>query len=362
MLLQFFSHSHKMLMSMLPEIAGGSRAFTGAEKTKLALGNSIVFGLGVWPFVSNMVDDIIAAVDPEMPPEKAQMIKTGMVDYLVSQALSVATGQDVDVRPQKSLAPMGNIEQTLTTFYDVVTMSPEYRPYISAPIATMGVVLDTMDIMTTAWKMDDEVFTNKDIYLRTLHTMAEIAPTISHITQATMAMKTGKLNSKFGNEVGEVNTVEALWKLTGFQTGVEVDYYSARDKFFELKSGSGGGKSYGKGREGEIRGEVNDLFTKYNRIMKTSPLTTHEKAAMFSRSLLLMYDKPSEIGIAMREINGLARKMRDRGEDNFWTDVIRYAYTSPESEELRKFTQYLNAPENLKYTLDAMEKVEKGGQ
>jgi len=359
MLLQFFSHSHKMLMSMWPQFAGGSRAFTKAEKIKLATGNTLIFGATVWPIVSDYVDDMIAQVDPEMSPEKAQLIKTGMSDYLVSQALSIAAGEKVDVRPQKSLAPMGNIDATLHTFVDVLTQSPEYRPYVSAPIATIGVGMDTWDVLTTAWAMDDEIFTNQDIFLRTLHTMAEISPAMGHITQTTVAIQTGKLNSKFGNEVGSVNTAEALWKLTGFQTGLEADIYSARDKLFSLKSVSGG-KTSGKGREAEIESEVTDLFRGMNRIMKTSDMSDSDKAMLFTRQLMLMYNTPKEKKVAYRTISKLSRSMMQKGEENFWSGVIREIYKSPAAEEYRTFTQYLNAPEGVEATLDAL-KESRGG-
>ena len=136
---QFWSFQLKMLHLMLPEMAGGSRALTGAEKMRLTLGQFLLFGRRGGAHM----DAIYRYVDMKMAEQEADKPDSGLVeawrspevqaamqglvfDYTLNQMAKAINGPDTpDFALSEAFAPGGGTEFVLDAVTDLGSMNIE---------------------------------------------------------------------------------------------------------------------------------------------------------------------------------------------------------------------------------------------
>jgi len=217
--LQFVAVPHKALLSVLPTSMGGSKAFTGADKVKIAAANLIWFGgagFGLNSFI-NMIQDEIGV---DLPPEVDMVVRGGTIDIAMNTLLNVMSDEKNDgskIKFSESFAPLSGglffhdvMSKLLHEDWRAAIMGPSYNivgfenSRISRAMDDISAISGTPDLSTPE-KLG-----------KSFLAVASIASGVSDYMKYRYAMHTGKLISARGDNIIEATRAEALSQLFGF--------------------------------------------------------------------------------------------------------------------------------------------------
>lgn len=227
---QFFSFRHKALLQAVT-----NKSLTKTERAKV-LGYSIMMFGPEATIIAAIYNE--ATKDFEMDTATREAIADGLLDYVLNQSLTMATGEQQsidfgDLAPTEAYGMGQLLDAMLTTNpREFVENSPAgsllfgANPRINDMVSTLGKYFNVFDDYD-----DPELNTRLSDVLRS---SLNLFSGYSAAFKANYALKTGQKMSSTGNITDEeVTAVEALMAVTGFQTKTETGYREATQLRFE---------------------------------------------------------------------------------------------------------------------------------
>ena len=346
--LQFFSHGHKTMMSMLPQKIGGSRVFTGAEKAKIAAANFTMFGTAVVPFLNDFMDDTAASAGWEVEPESWKHIKHGMIDIAMNRVLSTLSGEEQDIRFSTTFNPTTGIQAVWDNSYKFVMNDADYKPSVFAAAGVGSNIFNTLGTISTVWQQPTKL--PEDKLVQSIQRLSELAPGWSAFVKGRIAKNTGWITSKTGSRVVQATSLEAAAKIMGWTIGAEEDYYDHMEKL---------NATLYKGSEKEIKMAAKDMLRDYMTIYKGSDRPVNETLIQLMSDSTIIFTEMRERRIFMDEVSRLTERALKTGEDNLISTAIKASVTGDKEELLEFLNNSPDVPDEVRKSIELMFEVRK---
>lgn len=227
--LQFMAVPHKAMLSMLPEMFGGSKAFSASDKVRIAAANLVWFG-GAGYGINSLIETIQDRVGTDLPPELDAVIRGGLIDMSFNVLINTMADDKNDgtaIKFADSFAPLSGglffndvLSKVLHEDWRKAVFGPSYsivgfeNSKISRVIEDIGAVTSAPDLSTP------------DKLKLSMLSVASLASGVSDYMKYRYALHTGKLVSSRGDDTVNVTRAEALATLFGFATEKEEDAYT----------------------------------------------------------------------------------------------------------------------------------------
>jgi hypothetical protein len=346
--LQFFSHSHKTLMSTLPRKVGGSRAFTPSEKVGIAAANLTFYGTASIPFFNTFLDDTAAAAEWEIDPEVWANIKHGLTDILINRLLTAVSGEEQDIRFSSTFSPTAGIENTIMNVYKAVMNEAEYKPNFFAAAGVSSSLYNTLGTINTVWKQPETL--PEDKFMQSLERIVEIAPGWSNYMKGLTAYNTGLIKSKAGSVVAQATALESVAKMMGWTVGAEEDYYDHMEKLNEIVY---------RGSEKDIKDHAKTTLKQYMTIYKDSGEPINNTIMKLMTDATIMFKDMRQRKIFMNEVSRLTERALKEGTDNIITLGMKGSVTGDREELIEILNSSKGLPEETKNAFELMLDVRK---
>lgn len=222
---QFASYQARLLELMLPQKFGGSRALTSKEKSRLAIGQILLYGsasippvLGAQTLYENAVEDVV-------PSEQAErFLRDGIWDAAIFPIISnVALGGPANTDFSARAGLFGNAS-LITDMWDP---DAGFWELVGGAVYSTGD--DFLDAFVKMGRLSN-IQNSQDIVPITLDVLSDIASvtsTWSRLERGKFAYDTGFYMSKGGRLIAEVNPQEAVLTAFGIPIKQVSDYYDA---------------------------------------------------------------------------------------------------------------------------------------
>lgn len=227
--LQFVAVPHKAMLSMLPEMMGGSKAFSKSDKVAIAAANLIWFG-GAGVGINKLVDAIQDEIDVQLDPQLNMAIRGGLVDISMNTLFNILADENNDgtaIKFSDSFAPMSGglffqdvMSKLLYEDWRAAVFGPSYN-IVGFENSRMRRAFDDISAITSL----PDTSTPEKLQLSML-AVASIASGVNDYMKYRYAMSTGKLVSARGDDIIGATRAEAMAKLFGFTTYKEEDIYT----------------------------------------------------------------------------------------------------------------------------------------
>jgi hypothetical protein len=232
--MQFIAVPHKAMLSILPEALGGTRAWSKAEKVKIASANMLLFGGYTYGLMS-LLEETKEYLGLDVDPETWDKYKGGMVDVAFNGFLQVIFDEKEvpEVQFSKAFTPFGDrVVPFGETIVSVLT-----EPTAQALLGPFGNILSLGDKATEGGELfkgrlvdsvralhtvlnapDIDILSNEGLAL--LEDTASIASGMSDFWKARMIFQYEKAFSQRGKEGRPVRapTATAVAQLFGFSS------------------------------------------------------------------------------------------------------------------------------------------------
>lgn len=223
--LQFIAVPHKALLSVLPEFAGGSKAFTASDKVRLAAANLTLFG--GYAFGLNQAFNLIQEeAGFDIPEDLLLALKGGMFDWGANKLIRSMDPEAPAVQLSKSHSPFsGGIvpfipdlaEAIMKGDLEKIILGPSYN-LIHIQKGRFATAMRDVTMMGNAPSLSTE-----EEILYSIGAIASVASGVDDYFKARYAIKMGKLISSKGSASFSATTSTALAKLFGYTTYQESD-------------------------------------------------------------------------------------------------------------------------------------------
>jgi hypothetical protein len=223
---QFMSIQQKALLAVLPKKWGGSKAFTSAEKRRIALAQVVMYGTTGWS-MHKLWEYIRDKNGIEVNEEVDRIVTGGLVDYATNKIVEGMLGEDTDIVLSKDVAPISGLHDTVTNLVtNLMTQSPE------------GIIAGAAGASGTAasrwYKAADSVanimvasgLDTPEKLERSLHAMNTIWGGYSNYMKFAAIRNLGYAVDSHGKPVMEATFAEGIARLFGLSTQSEIDYYN----------------------------------------------------------------------------------------------------------------------------------------
>lgn len=227
--MQFLAVPHKAMLSMLPEMFGGSKAFSKSDKVGIAAANLMWFG-GAGYGINSLIETIQDEIGTDLPPEVDSTIRGGLIDMSFNVLINTLADEKNDgtsIKFADSFAPLSGglffndiLSKALYEDWRKVVFGPSYS-IIGFENSKISRVIDDVGAITSS----SDISTPEKMKLSML-SVASLASGVSDYMKYRYALHTGKLVSSRGDDTVEVTRAEALATLFGFAIEKEEDAYS----------------------------------------------------------------------------------------------------------------------------------------
>jgi hypothetical protein len=329
--MQFFSHPHKTVMQVMPQMLGGSRVFTASEKAKIAGANFIFFGAAFAPFMNDILDTIADEAEWDIDPDTWKQIKNGVTDTAFNRLLTMATGEEQDVGFSATFNPTTGVQAAWDNAYGFIMKDADFKPDLFASAAVLSKFGKTAATISTVWEQPEDMPLEK--ISQSFDQILEIAPGWNQYVKAKIIINQGILKSQGGRHIGKATDTEAIFKLFGWTLGEEQDYYDALERLNKI--------TY-EGNEKDLRDNAKQMLHDYFDIYKTEGQEPTETLMMLMSHIPLIHKDLRQRSIVMDEIARQTERALKDGGDNLVTLAIK-ASVNADREELINFIR--NAPE-----------------
>lgn len=136
---QFMSYQLRMLENILPEVLGGSKAFTSTQKVRMVAGQMLLYGAAGVPFGRYLADKTIEATGAEFDESMSdqtlhRLIAGGLTDSMIY----LATTGEVDVAFSKRAAVGTGIESFIGDIFGLSVYEKSMAELIFGASASVG--------------------------------------------------------------------------------------------------------------------------------------------------------------------------------------------------------------------------------
>ena len=351
--MQFMSHSHKMLQMIVPQKIGGARFLTPAQKTRLAVGNTALAGAGLWPFVNALLDHVQAEnPELEMGPDLNRVVQRGLIDHTLNKMIGVTFGEDVDIQFASAYTPTGGIEMFASNIYQSITNDPMRQWDFVAGIGAVSSIAKTIEDINTFWRTEDELYDTPEKIAKTMIAAAELSSGVSNARKAYFIHSMGKVVSKNGTVQDEANFTEMVVKVMGLPLGSEGTYRDLIDVSQTQRE-----------RYQSIQTDVRQMHRSLNRMFLGSDLTVEEQEIAYNSMLARWYPDMNDRVHAYKESVKLRQKDILDGVDSIALRTMTKAMSSGDLNEMREVARkHPRHTPAIGVFLDALTKPNTGEQ
>ena len=221
---QFLSFQHKAIGQFMPQMLGGSRRYTAAEKSRMAfmqLGLWGVEGFGlkeVWEWYRDKEG-------LELSPAEQALIEDGMMETTFNAILNSYSDEDSHVDFGSTLAPAGGAYSSFYgIMYNLLNVNiPEFLTGASSSAYTK--FADAAGMVKHIYQRPD--MNTSDQIIAGIKSVSSIAGQYSKYTQMKLAMNIGHIVDSNGDPVVAATYNEILMKgVFGIGPEAESDYYA----------------------------------------------------------------------------------------------------------------------------------------
>lgn len=304
--MQFLAVPHKAMLSMLPEMFGGSKAFSKSDKVGIAAANLIWFG-GAGYGINSLIEMIQDEIGTDLPPEIDAVLRGGLIDMSFNLLINTMADEKNDgtaIKFADSFAPLSGglffndvLSKVLHEDWRKVVFGPSYsiigfeNSKISRVIEDIGAVTSAPDLSTP------------DKLKLSMLSVSSLASGVSDYMKYRYALHTGKLVSSRGDDTVNVTRAEAIATLFGFAIEKEEDAYQYLKESYD--------------EEKEIRDYAKSHYEAIERAYKLYGQDDRDtyKMHLFAWQSMLDGLEPHEKEIVADQIEKLAhQKMQTTGD------------------------------------------------
>ena len=246
---QFLSIQHKAYLSFAPQFLGGSKAFSNAEKAKIATANLLVWGASGFgirelametfnKFGVEFDDTEMVATQDGFPEPLRQFLLGGLQELALNQVLETVFEEKSSVAISQEFAPASGIVETpAEIFRGIFAGEKTVIEMLFGPVGQMfsgkqktnnmiggriGQGIDTMRLI--AGQVDSDAWTSDEIVMM-LDAAGKILPAYNNYTKMRYALETGRLVDNRGNPTAHVARSEAYAKgVFGIRSEAEIEW------------------------------------------------------------------------------------------------------------------------------------------
>lgn len=219
---QFFSVQHKAWLAMLPR-KFGSKAFTNAEKARVAVGQFLFWGAGGFG-LNKAYEGARDSLGLQPDPALDTALSHGSAELVINSVLSNITGERQDIALE-GFAPAGGMYDTTLTWAQALLMGVG-SPLEIAPAASALSRLDKVTGLLYHTMNVPDIDTSEKLS-RAIKTVGMYSSGGSNFLKASAAMKYGHFVSTSGDFVSQATYEEAIAQgLIGLTTREYNDYYN----------------------------------------------------------------------------------------------------------------------------------------
>jgi hypothetical protein len=215
---QFWAVQQKALFAMMPVWAGGSRAWTTAEKAKLAAMQFAYYGpygLGIGTFARESIKSWSTSVGAENLTEEqtewlTMALSYGLMETMYNWSLSAATGERVRIGGfAEGFAPAGGFPRLITDTAGLLLSG-------DVTVSDIGAFGSFLSKLNTTWKQaalisemyEQQVIEGPEMFKRHTQNIMALYGGFDKATKAYYNLQIGKIASRNGPVLGESNFTE----------------------------------------------------------------------------------------------------------------------------------------------------------